>query len=154
MAGTTSPNSSAPALPSSRPLGQSVSQIFVRLEGLKWVEKGAKRGPGPGQYMPAPALTPSGSYAISKFRSSYCRSIAKAPRASLNESYVRLSTPGPGSYKVPSEFGIYMAQDKYVEEHLRVNRLRDKSLLQTRSKPDKRSTVSPSTLTSLTEGKH
>ena len=32
-----------------------------------------------------------------------------------------VQTPGPGTYRVPSEFGIYAAQDKYVKEFERAD---------------------------------
>ncbi len=30
-------------------------------------------------------------------------------------------TPGPGTYRVPSEFGQYQAQDKYIGEYERID---------------------------------
>ena len=57
-------------------------------------------------------MNKEGVYFISKFRSSSCRKFGKEDR----NYYIRMAqvrTPGPGSYRSPSEFGHYQAQEKY-----------------------------------------
>jgi len=62
--------------------------------------------PGPGTYDNPATINPNGSYYVSKFRSSFCRTFSHSMRKNTsNPSFV--STPGPGSYKIPSEFGHY-----------------------------------------------
>lgn len=62
--------------------------------------------PGPGAYDNLSTINPNGSYYLSKFRSSFCRTFSHSMRKeSSNPSFV--GTPGPGSYKIPSDFGHY-----------------------------------------------
>lgn len=62
--------------------------------------------PGPGTYENSGTLNPNGSYYLSKFRSSFCRTFSHSMRKDTsNPSFV--GSPGPGSYKIPSEFGHY-----------------------------------------------
>jgi hypothetical protein len=62
--------------------------------------------PGPGTYDNPQSLNPDGSYFVSKFKSSFCRTFSHGMRKDAsNPSFV--GTPGPGSYKLPSEFGHY-----------------------------------------------
>jgi len=65
--------------------------------------------PGPGQYSPKGEMSKEGSYFLSKLRSSQCRSHYHADRATLLTQ--RLATPGPGSYRLPSDFGYYEAKN-------------------------------------------
>jgi hypothetical protein len=37
-------------------------------------------------------------------------------------------TPGPGTYTLPSDFGIYQAQEKYMAETERLEKLKSKRL--------------------------
>lgn len=73
--------------------------------------------PGPGSYDPKTGINKTGSYFVSKFRStigpSFGHSIRKTASAatfgiSFEFHYLALeNTPGPGSYRLPSEFGYY-----------------------------------------------
>lgn len=71
--------------------------------------------PGPGQYPAYPGISKSGVYFLSKFKSSMCRTFGARY---LDHAFggAPSQTPGPGSYRVPSEFGEYTAQDKYIKE--------------------------------------
>jgi len=81
------------------------------------IAKEAKLYPGPGHYPPSQAITKSGNYFLSKFRSSMCRRFGSEHRETLPDSRATfVFTPGPGAYRAPSEFGHYQAQNKYVEE--------------------------------------
>jgi hypothetical protein len=82
--------------------------------------------PGPGHYDMKPSLNPTGSYFLSKFKSSFVRRFGFEKRDSLTRGSV-LWTPGPGSYRSPSEFGIYRAQDKYIKETQRNEQLKSSS---------------------------
>jgi len=62
--------------------------------------------PGPGTYDNPATLSQNGSYYVSKFRSSFCRTFSHSMRKNLALPNT-LNNPGPGSYKLPSEFGHY-----------------------------------------------
>lgn len=62
------------------------------------------RHPGPGAYHPKDGLSGDGSYFLSNISSSQCRTFG---RSSRSVSARRLQTPGPGSYRLPSDFGFY-----------------------------------------------
>eukprot|EP00830_Metopus_es_P001488 TRINITY_DN11284_c0_g1_i1.p1 TRINITY_DN11284_c0_g1~~TRINITY_DN11284_c0_g1_i1.p1 ORF type:complete len:313 (-),score=29.65 TRINITY_DN11284_c0_g1_i1:22-960(-) len=62
--------------------------------------------PGPGQYSTPSAISKEGTYAISNFRSSGSIRFLQGSRAAISSSSSLLS-PGPGSYRLPSEFGYY-----------------------------------------------
>jgi len=50
----------------------------------------------------------SGSYFVSKFKSNIARSFGHAVRK--DPPTTNLTVPGPGSYRIPSEFGHYESQ--------------------------------------------
>jgi len=62
--------------------------------------------PGPGTYQPAATISGDGSYFVSKFKASFCRTFGHSMRKNASEVNVS-TTPGPGSYKLPSDFGHY-----------------------------------------------
>jgi len=62
--------------------------------------------PGPGTYNPSASLTDDGSYFVSKFRSSMCRTFSHGVRKNASLGSFEY-TPGPGSYRLPSDFGYY-----------------------------------------------
>ena len=66
--------------------------------------------PGPGQYETKPSLNKEGSYFISRFQSSFSRKFGREQRNSITKSRT-ISTPGPGTYRSPSEFGYYEAKE-------------------------------------------
>jgi len=63
--------------------------------------------PGPGAYESTNALKGDGSYFVSKFQSSFCRTFSHGMRKNATTGSINTETPGPGSYKLPSEFGHY-----------------------------------------------
>lgn len=64
--------------------------------------------PGPGTYEAPRTIKEDGSYYVSKFKSSFCRSFSHAMRKNASLANIE-TTPGPGSYKLPSEFGHYQS---------------------------------------------
>ena len=62
--------------------------------------------PGPGTYKPKFELAPKGDYFVSTYKSSMCRTFSTSPRDS-SPAQKALDVPGPGSYRLPSEFGYY-----------------------------------------------
>lgn len=58
--------------------------------------------PGPGSYKESGNIDPFGTYFCSKYGTSKCN---KFPRAERILSEYRESYPGPGTYKLHSEFG-------------------------------------------------
>jgi hypothetical protein len=74
-----------------------------------------KNAPGPGHYdLKKTEMGSNGSYFVSKFKSSLCRSFGNSMRKSLSTGGFD-KTPGPGTYRLPSEFGHYEAKVKYGE---------------------------------------
>ncbi len=69
-----------------------------------------KLNPGPGRYTPMGEMTKQGSYFVSKFKSSMCRSHYHADRHTIL-GYT-IATPGPGSYRLPSDFGYYEGKNQ------------------------------------------
>ncbi|CDW81826.1 UNKNOWN [Stylonychia lemnae] len=70
-----------------------------------------KSVPGPGQYEFNQGMNQQGSYFVSKFMSSMCRTHYHADRSTLLGQ--KLQTPGPGNYRLPSDFGYYESKKKY-----------------------------------------
>jgi len=66
-----------------------------------------QRAPGPGAYAPKDGISAQGDYFVSTMQSSKATHFAKGTRNSSASVPSRSFTPGPGSYRVPSEFGCY-----------------------------------------------
>ncbi len=70
--------------------------------------------PGPGNYQPKLNLDAKGSYAYSKWKSSGAPLFTKATRrVDLETSKTRKITPGPGTYRLQTEFGFYNPNQNY-----------------------------------------
>jgi len=73
--------------------------------------------PGPGKYEVPEGLNKTGQYFLSKYSSSKSTTFGKSPKSKTNLSKIpyifliilALDTPGPGSYLLPSEFGVYVS---------------------------------------------
>lgn len=73
--------------------------------------------PGPGAYDPKTSMNLTGSYFVSKFKSTLGRSFGHSIRVTATSGYNGKyggfwfkfieHTPGPGAYRLPSEFGHY-----------------------------------------------
>lgn len=72
-----------------------------------------QRAPGPGAYEPGDGISAKGRYFLSTMQSSKAPHFLKGPR-DTSTSPSRVSTPGPGSYRVPSDFGY--GQEESIEE--------------------------------------
>ena len=94
----------------------------------RFIGEGAvEKNPGPGQYKEPNTINPDGRNFVSKFGSSYSRTFAAAERKidlgggnKSAESFffggghnTNVDTPGPGSYRFPSEFGVYEAVEDF-----------------------------------------
>ena len=65
--------------------------------------------PGPGNYdTKREDLSPDGKYLLSKMRNSLVRSFASSER---ERGVPKSMIPGPGAYRMPSEFGYYTAKN-------------------------------------------
>jgi Sperm-tail PG-rich repeat len=64
--------------------------------------------PGPGQYELKTDVNAQGTYFVDKYKNSQAPVFTKQSRlVTLDPSETRKITPGPGSYKMPTEFGYY-----------------------------------------------
>lgn len=55
-------------------------------------------------------MNTSGVYKLTKFKNSMCRSFSQANRMTLGVDIKKKSNyPGPGNYRLPSEFGYYIS---------------------------------------------
>lgn len=61
--------------------------------------------PGPGTYNPSASITKDGNYFVSKFQSSMCRTFYHFNRETMSGARKTKGIPGPGSYRLPSDFG-------------------------------------------------
>lgn len=66
-----------------------------------------KNLPGPGTYNSTATISKDGNYFLSKFKSSMCRTFYHYNRDTMSRSDKRSQLPGPGMYRLPSEFGYY-----------------------------------------------
>lgn len=64
--------------------------------------------PGPGQYEPKDYQ--DGTYTLSKYKNACARRFGTAARLSMK--HPSIDTPGPGSYRPPSDFG-YLDLEKF-----------------------------------------
>ena len=74
----------------------------------------SKQVPGPGQYSPRLEMTSTGEYFYSKYQSAGTRTFYHSNRKTI-QLPDNASTPGPGSYKQPSEFGYYESRKKFLK---------------------------------------
>lgn len=68
--------------------------------------------PAPGKYGMVDTINQKGIYNSSKFKNSLCRSFSTANRNTLGINPAKKSAfPGPGNYRLPSEFGYYISSE-------------------------------------------
>ena len=60
--------------------------------------------PGPQSYLPRGGITREGSYFNSNYKNSKVRTFGSGMRKTLSQGTF-LQTPGPGTYRLPSDFG-------------------------------------------------
>lgn len=66
--------------------------------------------PAPGFYNNQIGIHDKGVYSVSKYKNSMCRSFSQANRNTLGIDVRKKSVnPGPGQYRLPSEFGHYIS---------------------------------------------
>ena len=71
------------------------------------------RVPGPGSYDTAHVdLSPKGKYVVSRMKNCLTRKFAISTRKPIAENN---ENPGPGNYKLPSEFGHYLGRKAFSE---------------------------------------
>lgn len=59
-------------------------------------------------------MNKTGSYFVSKFMSSMCRTHYHAERKTNLMKATNVQTPGPGNYRLPSDFGYYESKKKFA----------------------------------------
>ena len=78
--------------------------------------------PGPGSYnYSSLEISPDGNYFLSRMQSAKCHKFGRDTRLTFkNRSKSNNSwtlAPGPGSYRVPSEFGYYEYEDRWLNKY-------------------------------------
>lgn len=58
-----------------------------------------------------PLIPKTGVYPVSNLHSSKVRSFSKETRKTFSQGFLT-KTPGPGNYRLPSEFGYYESKNK------------------------------------------
>lgn len=71
---------------------------------LKRKDMNSSTNPGPGMYPVHDNFSPEGKYVSSRHENSKSRHFPQDKKPSL---VPKLKTPGPGFYRLPSEFGYY-----------------------------------------------
>jgi len=71
--------------------------------------------PCPGTYNTTGEINNTGSYFVSKFKSSVGKTFGLSLKKADSTEKFRSMVPGPGHYKVPSEFGQYESKDAQKE---------------------------------------
>jgi len=72
-----------------------------------------RKTPAPGSYPTVDLMNTTGVYKLTKFRNSMCRSFSKADRNTMGMDMKKKgSIPGPGNYRLPSEFGYYVSSGR------------------------------------------
>lgn len=79
---------------------------------FKMFTRNTEKFPGPGEYSPASSISKDGNYFLSKFKSSNCRTFYHYNRDTISTLGKRKDMPGPGMYRLPSEFGYYESNKK------------------------------------------
>ena len=65
--------------------------------------------PGPGKYdTKREEMSPEGKYTLSRMQNTLVRKFGSSVRKPLAEKSI---TPGPGCYRLPSQFGYYLAKN-------------------------------------------
>lgn len=110
-------------------IGSSGATTFNPPSSTRFKEVGVRLNnfPGPGHYTETPAITKTGMHFFSKYKSSLCRRFGQEARNHSSQIGSSKMTPGPGTYVLPSDFGIYQAQDKFVAETARTERNRNRN---------------------------
>eukprot|EP00826_Nyctotherus_ovalis_P031149 TRINITY_DN2485_c0_g1_i9.p1 TRINITY_DN2485_c0_g1~~TRINITY_DN2485_c0_g1_i9.p1 ORF type:complete len:313 (-),score=56.24 TRINITY_DN2485_c0_g1_i9:125-1063(-) len=91
---------------------------------FKYLFSGKRNMPGPGEYEPIPGVSPNGKQYYANFASSRCRTFGNEARSFPKLKQSEILNPGPGAYTLPSDFGIYQAHQKFVEETEKLERKR------------------------------
>lgn len=113
-----------PITPSITPDGKYFESKFRSSGALSFNPARSKRfpeqnkglqNPGPGQYPLNTGISKDGQYFVSGFKSSKCRSFAHDVRRTFSQDNLR-GAPGPGQYRIPSEFGYYESAQKLTEQ--------------------------------------
>jgi len=104
----------------------SGAAIIAPSRSQRWAPTKETKEPGPGAYDLKTGINTTGAYFVSKFKSNIARSFGNSMRKTGSGGH--LDIPGPGSYRLPSEFGHYEApQTKSVTKLTSVETKRSKS---------------------------
>jgi len=89
--------------------------VFAPATSKRFGETNEELGkPGPGAYNSGGEINKTGFYYVSKYKSSNARTIGGgAIRKQASAGTLRNEVPGPGSYKIPSDFGHYESKSHF-----------------------------------------
>jgi len=85
----------------------SGATTFSPARSKRFEEKHDGEKPGPGNYNPSGEINPNGSYFVSKFKTSVGKTFGLSLKRTSSTDSFKEKIPGPGSYKLPSDFGHY-----------------------------------------------
>lgn len=87
---------------------KSVNSGLINSKGAaRFAEENRKKAetPGPGQYSPRTEFSKTGQYFLSHFKNMGTTALYRSRRQTLSELKGDKYSPGPGTYRLPSDFG-------------------------------------------------
>lgn len=111
--------------------GNSRASVFSPARSTRFSDydkDNVKNSPGPGAYNPSSSISKDGNYFLSKFQSSMCRTFYHYNRDTIPISSQKKLLPGPGMYRIPSEFGHYESKKAVKEFRVKKGKRRARSV--------------------------
>lgn len=84
--------------------------------------------PGPGMYEPKNSICKDGNYFLSNYKSTMWRTFYHHNRDTIPVTKQKKTMPGPGTYRIPSEFGHYESKHAHKEFQIRRQKRRARSV--------------------------
>lgn len=89
----------------------SLTRLINPACSARFPKRGKARAPGPGNYSrEKQSMHKTGEYFYSKFKNSRCRTFGQSQRNTWGIKK-RGGNPGPGYYRIPSDFGYYESKN-------------------------------------------
>lgn len=93
----------------------AATTVFSPASSDRFAKKEDGEKPGPGAYNVGNEINPKGSYFLSKYKTNVGRTFGISMRKQASTGTLRSEVPGPGSYRLPSDFGIYESKTHRVQ---------------------------------------